>query len=134
MLKEFCGIDAPGVWDGQAGPVKGTNASNLVTGVSDLFGVDGLLRLEDSVDALRGYDGLPLKLENEGRILPVEDHDVDLIAEGSQTVYNVRRGGLISLRKIGLQQFEPNGLAGIALVPGCPKDFRARASRCWMSS
>ncbi len=91
---------------------------HLLLRVLDLRGIDSLLRFEGGVNALRWHDGLPLKLKDKRRVLPVKDDDVDLVAEISVAVDDVCRGRLVALWQVGLQHIEPDLLAGIALCPG----------------
>jgi hypothetical protein len=84
--------------------------------VLSLGGRNALLRLEDSVAAFgRNYD-LPLMTEDERRVLPIEDHNVDLIAECAFAVDHMRFRRLVAPRQIGLQHLEPDNLARVALA------------------
>jgi hypothetical protein len=83
--------------------------------VGDLRRIDRLLGLERRIDAFRRNDRLALIVEDERRILPIEHHDVDLLAKHAHAVDDVRRRRLIALRQVGLQQFEPDLFARVAL-------------------
>lgn len=111
-------IDALRVGDRQAGPVEAPDARDLVLGVFDQSGVGRLLRFEDSVDTLGGNDGLILVGEDERRILPVEHHHIDLLAEGALAVHHVGLGCLVALGQVGLQQADPDVFASVTLRPG----------------
>jgi hypothetical protein len=113
-------IDTSSVRDGQAGTVKAAYALHLLLGVPNLLKVDGLLRLENRVHALGRDNLLPLKIENEWRILTVEHDHIDLLAETPGTVHHSRSFGAVASREIGLQHLEPYGLAGITLQDGVP--------------
>ncbi len=77
-----------------------------------------LLSLEDGVDALHGNDDLAFEMEDERRVLPVEQHDVDLVAEHAFAVDDVGARRLIALGQIGLKELNPDALASIALRAG----------------
>jgi LysR family hca operon transcriptional activator len=62
----------------------------------------------------------------EGRILPVENNDINLIAEHVVAIDNVRGFGLIAARQVGLQQHAPDMLARVALCSGMTKTLPRR--------
>lgn len=111
------------VWNRQAGPLQSPNACDLVLRVTDELGVDGLLGLKRRVHTLGWNDGLSLVAENEGRVLAVEDHDIDLLAEIPLAIDDMGCRCLIALRQIFLQELKPDGLARIALRSGMPERF-----------
>src|SRR5437867_720923 len=98
--------------------MEAANAAYLFLRVSDMCGIDALLGLEYGVDAFGGNDRLVLIVKNERRVLTVENHYIDLLAEHSLAVDHMSLSRLISLRQIGLQQFEPDFLAGIPFCTG----------------
>jgi len=100
-------------WKARA--VQSSNAICFGLCVPDLIGVDALLGLKDCIDAFRWNDELTLKAENERGVMPVEDNNVDLIAECPKAVNNVRSANLVTLWQVFRKQFEPDTLAGISL-------------------
>src|SRR5438874_4491519 len=94
------------------------NTGDLLLRIFHKSGIDRLLRLKHAVDAFGGNYSLALVLEDEGRILAVEHHYVDLLAELALAVDHMRGGRLVALREIGLQEGEPDVFAGIALGAG----------------
>ena len=98
--------------------MQATDAGDFLLRIADLVRVDRLLRLEHRVDALGRNDRLPLIVKYEGRILPVEYDDIDLFAEHALAVDDMGCRGLIAFREIGLQKFQPDLLAGVALRTG----------------
>lgn len=71
-----------------------------------------LLGFKDGVDAFRGDDGLALELEEEGRVLAVEDDDVDLVAELVVAIDDVAGGGLVAAGQVSGEEVEPDLLTG----------------------
>lgn len=61
--------------------MEAPDAGNLVLGIADEFGVRGLLGLEHRIDALGRDNCLAFVGEYERGVLPVENDDVDLLAE-----------------------------------------------------
>ena len=101
-VRQLFGIErAPRVRDGKAGPVQAAHASNLFLGVFNLVRVDGLLSLENGVDALGRNYGLALVTKNKRRVLTIEDDNVDLLAEIALAVNNVAGRNLIPVGQIG---------------------------------
>src|ERR1700730_15081191 len=100
--------------DRKACPRESTDALDFILCIADMPGIDNLFRLEYRIDAFRRHDHLSLKLKNKRRVLPIQDHHINLIAKLSLAIYDVSCRGLIALGKVGLQQFQPNMLAGIA--------------------
>src|SRR5438552_17942534 len=79
------------------------NTGDLLLRIFHKSGIDRLLRLKHAVDAFGGNYSLALVLDDEGRILAVEHHYVDLLAELALAVDHMRGGRLVALREIGLQ-------------------------------
>ena len=50
--------------------------------------------------------------------MAIEDDDVDLLAEVSETIHHMRLGRLIALRQVCIQQADPDILAGVTLRAG----------------
>ena len=92
-------INAASMRNRKAGTVKPAHRGHLLLSILDLRGIDRLLGFESAVHALGGYNRLALVFENERRILPIEDNDVDLVAKISVTVDDMRGRCLIPLRK-----------------------------------
>src|SRR5438552_6309282 len=103
--------------------MKAADARNFLLGVVDERGIDRLFRFEYGVDAFGRDDDLALVVKNKGRILPIEYHDVDLVAESAVAVNHVSFLGVISLRQIFLQELKPDTFARVALRNGMGKDL-----------
>ena len=63
---------------------------NFVLGIADQARVNCLLGFEYRINALGRNDRLPLESEDERRILPVEYHHIDLVAEIPLAIDDVR--------------------------------------------
>lgn len=98
--------------------MQAPNTRDLLLRVSDESSVRRLLGLKDSVNAFSRNDGLILIGEDEGRILAIKDDDVDLLAEVSKTIHDVRLCRLIAFRQVRIQQADPDILAGVTLRAG----------------
>src|SRR5579863_4774152 len=96
--------------NGQAGTVKTPHGGDLVLPISDAGGVRGLFGFEDGIDAFGGNNGLILVSEDEGRVLTVEDDNVDLLAETPAAVDDVGFGRLVPFRQIQIQHADPDAL------------------------
>src|SRR5690606_9501318 len=57
-----------------------------------------------------------LELEDDRRILSVENDNVDLLAEAPLGIHDVGLPGLVSPGQVSRQQVDPNGLARISLL------------------
>ena len=79
------------------------NAGHLVRRIGDMLRIDRLLGLEHSIDALCRYDELIFEIEDKGRILAIEDDDIDLVAEGALAVDHMCAGSAIPFGQIALQ-------------------------------
>src|SRR5262249_14359466 len=101
--------------DGQSRAVEAADARHLGLGIVHETRVDGLLCLEDRIDTLSGNDRLPRVGEDQGRVLPVEDDDVDLVTELAVAIDDVRLRGLVAARQVLLEEFDPYLLTGVAL-------------------
>ena len=68
-------------------------------------------------------------MEDERRVLSVEDQNVDLLAEFPVAVDDMRPLGLVAPRQVGLEEVEPDALARVALGDGmaerCARDSQA---------
>ena len=69
--------------------MKTADALDLVLSRGDLTGLVDLLCLEYRVHALGGDDLLAFEIEDERRVLAVEDHDVNLLAEHAVAIDDV---------------------------------------------
>src|SRR5690606_10185804 len=92
------------------------DAPHLTMRVRHLLRIDRLLRLENRVDALSQHDRSSLELEDDRRILSVENDNVDLLAEAPLGIHDVGLPGLVSPGQVSRQQVDPNGLARISLL------------------
>jgi len=115
------GVCAARVRDRKTCPMKAANAGHLFLRVFNLISVDRLLGLEHGVDAFSRNDDLAFIMENEGRVLPIEYHNIDLLTERAVAVNDMGRLGVITPRQVGLEQLKPHVLARIALCAGMSK-------------
>ena len=78
--------------------MKLPHARALLPRVTNQVGIEGLFCLECRIDAFCRNDFLTLEGKNKRGILPVENDDIDLIAEIAFTVDDVRCRSLILLK------------------------------------
>ena len=78
--------------------MKTTDACDLLARVVNVPSVDRLLGLENSIDAFGRNDDLAFVLENKRRILAIKHDYVDLLAELTIAINNVRGIRLVALR------------------------------------
>src|SRR5262245_8004252 len=99
----------------QTRPAQPAHAGDLLLGVPQYRCIQGLLSLENGVNALRWDDGLVLVMKDERGILSIEDYDIDLVAEGIVTVNDMGPRRAVPLRQVGFEEFHPHSLASVTL-------------------
>src|SRR5690554_4898586 len=87
----------------QTRPMQRSDTGNLLFCVLNMVCVGSLLYLKNSIHAFDRYNPLTIVVKNKGRILAVEYHHIDLLAEITQTIDDMGLVRLVSLRKIFLQ-------------------------------
>src|SRR5271166_5396183 len=106
---------------GRAGAMQAAYGRDLLLCISHIPGPDVLLGFEQRVHSLRRHNHLTLMLEDQWRVLTVEEHDVDLIAELAVAIDDGRFRRGIALREVFCEQCSPNRLAAIAFGRGMRK-------------
>ncbi len=92
----FRRMHAPRVRNRQTGSMEPTHAGHFCLCIGDLRGIDRLLRLKNCIDALGRDNRLAFVLKNERRILSIKYNNIDLVAEGTQTVHDVSGRSLVA--------------------------------------
>ena len=115
MSKRLRRIRAAGVGNRQAGTTQPAHGRNLLLSIINLARVHRLLCFEDGVDTLGGNDAFAFEVEDKRRILSVEYHDINLLAERSVAIDNMCLLSPIAKWQICLEQFEPDVLARVSL-------------------
>src|SRR6202158_5730613 len=106
--------------------MQAPDTSRFLLRVGDFSRIDALLGLENGVNALGRNNRLSLVPKDEGGVLPVENHNIDLLAKRSLAIYHVRRSRLIPVRQVGFQQLQPYIFARISLCARMRKRFARR--------
>src|SRR5262245_954569 len=104
MRKRLRRIRTACVRNREARAIQAANALYLVLSRGDVACSGELLGFEYCVHALGRYDLLPFEIEDKGRVLAVENHDVDLLTEHAVAVDDVSPLRLIPLRQVFLQK------------------------------
>ena len=81
-----------------------SNASDLLPSVFDVGGINGLFGFEHSINAFSRNDRLSFISKYEWRILSVKNHNINLVAKHTFTVYNIGRCCLVAFWEIGFEQ------------------------------
>ena len=111
---------------GRGGTAEPADGGGLEAGIGDPLGGEGLLDLEDGVDALGGDVGAGVVVKEQGGIEVVVDGDVDLAAAGAVGVDNEGAGGAVALGQVVVEEVEPVLLGGGAAGGGMLKDLAGR--------
>jgi hypothetical protein len=106
----------------RARAMEAAYACNLLLCISHKVRPNLLLGFEQGVDGLHRHNDLIVELEDQGRVLAVEEHDVNLIAELAVAVDDCRFRRGVALRQVLCEKASPNRLAAIA--------FGRRMRRC----
>src|SRR4051812_37034194 len=95
------------VGDRYAGPLQPADRGRFLRGILHMLAGQALLDLEDRIHALRGDEDGAVLLEEKGGVLPVIDHQVDLVALPTFRVDHERLGDAIPVGKIRSEHLAP---------------------------
>src|SRR5664280_1301666 len=106
---------------GRAGAMETAYGRHLLLCISHKPRLNLLLGFEQGVDGFRRHNDLILVLDNQGRVLAVEEHYVNLIAELAFAVHDCRFTHGIALRQVFSEKRGPNRFAPVAFGNRMPK-------------
>src|ERR1700676_378174 len=104
-------VDAARVRDAGAGAAQAADGGGLLAGVLEVRGVQGLLDLEDCVDALRWNVMVSVAGEEQRGVLAVVDHQVDLLALAAVGVDDEGPARLVPAWEGGRPEWRPREAA-----------------------